>query len=92
MGYKRAEGDDLQMNNNSDDIKDKTIQNDVMYHKITNMALSPRQDLLLFTTDANQILKVQINLERPNEVDKFEYLISSFHSKGIVGLDVCIKK
>lgn len=42
MGYKRAEGDDLQMNNNSDDAKDKTIQNDVMYHKITNMALSPR--------------------------------------------------
>lgn len=25
-------------------------------------------------------------------MDKFEYLITSFHSKGILGLDVCIKK
>jgi hypothetical protein len=29
------------------------IYNDVMYHKITNMVLSPREDLLLFTTDSN---------------------------------------
>lgn len=63
-----------------------------MYHKITNLALSPRQDTLLFTTDANQILKLNINLERPYEVSEFEYLITSFHSKGIIGLDVCIKK
>ena len=68
------------------------IYNDVMYHKITNMILSPREDLLLFTTDSNQVIKIQINLERPYEVDKFEYLVSSFHSKAIYGLDVCIKK
>ena len=35
---------------------------------------------------------MQINLERPSDVDKYEYLITSFHSKGILGLDVCIKK
>jgi cilia- and flagella-associated protein 57 len=29
-----------------------------MYRKITNMALSPREDLLLFTTDTNQIIKI----------------------------------
>ncbi len=51
--YKRAEGDDLQMSNQDPQNKDKTLLNDVMYHKITNMALSPRQDTILFTTDAN---------------------------------------
>jgi cilia- and flagella-associated protein 57 len=92
MPYKRAEGDDLQMSNSDGEPRDKVLLNDVMYHKITNMAINPKQDTLLFTTDANQILKVQINLERPYEVDKFEYMITSFHSKGIVGLDVCVKK
>ena len=32
------------------------------------------------------------NLERPNEDQKYEHLISSFHSKQIHGLDVCLKK
>ncbi len=53
LPYKRAEGDDLQMSNQDPENKDKTLLNDVMYHKITNMALSPRQDTILFTTDAN---------------------------------------
>ena len=79
------------MMSSDSDVK-SGIQTDVMYRKITNMALSPREDLLLFTTDTNQIIKIQINLERPYEVDKFEYLVSSFHSKAILGLDVCIKK
>lgn len=91
MPYKRADGEDLHFNS-SESEKDKMLINDVMYHKITNMALSQKQDCLLFSTDANQILKVQINLERPYEVDSFNYLISSFHSKGVVDLDVCIKK
>lgn len=58
MPYKRAEGDDVQMSNNDNESKDKTLHNDVMYHKVTNMALNPRQDTLLFTTDSNQILKI----------------------------------
>ena len=88
--YKRTEGTDLNMQDQ--DAGDQTLQNDVKYHKITSMALSPRQDLLVFGTDANQILKVQINMERPHEADRYEYLISSFHSKSVIGMDVCIKK
>jgi hypothetical protein len=42
MPYKRAEGDDLMMSNNEHESKDKTLHNDVMYHKITNLALSPK--------------------------------------------------
>ena len=90
MPYKRTESDDLIMV--SDNDTKSGIEADVMYRKITNMALSPREDVLIFSTDTNQIIKVQINLERPSEVDKFDYLVSSFHSKSILGLDVCIKK
>ena len=42
MPYKRAEGDDLMMSNNEHESKDKTLHNDVMYHKIKNLALSPK--------------------------------------------------
>jgi hypothetical protein len=58
MPYKRAEGDDLQMSNQDHEGRDKILNNDVMYHKITNMSINPKQDTLLFSTDANQILKV----------------------------------
>lgn len=51
--YKRTEGNDLQMSGPDQDSKDRMLINDVMYHKITNMALNPKQDTLLFTTDAN---------------------------------------
>ena len=63
-----------------------------MYHKINSIVLSPKEDHVVFTTRSNQIIKVPINLERPNEEQKYEYLISSFHSKAIYGLDVCVKK
>ena len=90
--YKRTECDDLSLQNSDRQVDSKTLVNDIMYHSITQMALNPKLDTLVFTTDANQILKVNIKLERPDEADKYEYLISSFHSKGILGLDVCIKK
>lgn len=63
-----------------------------MYHKILNMTLSPREDHLLFVTDSNQLIKVSLNLERPGEDSKYEYLVSSFHSNTIFGLDLCVKK
>ena len=90
MPYKRCEGDDMQMQNT--ESENPALINDVMYHHILSMALSPKLDTLLFSTDANQIMKLQVNLERPSEVDKYEHMISSFHSNCIVGLDVCIKK
>ena len=38
-----------------------------MYHKINSVVLSPKEDQVVFTTRSNQIVKVPINLERPNE-------------------------
>jgi WD40 repeat protein len=66
---------------------------DVKYHKITNLALSPREDLLLFSTDTSQIISVKINLDKPSDEQfPYDYLVSSFHSKQIHGMDLCIKK
>jgi hypothetical protein len=31
------------------------------------VALSPQEDMVVFTTSSNQIMKIPINLERPNE-------------------------
>lgn len=64
-----------------------------MYHKMTNMCLSPNEEQIIFTTDANQIITVKINLEKPtDESMPYDYLITSFHSKPITSLDFCIKK
>jgi len=52
-----------------------------MYHKILGVALSPREDTIVFTTDSNQIVKVDVNLERPYSEQHYHYLVSSFHSK-----------
>lgn len=87
--YRKTEGDDLQLDSEK---ADRMVSSDVMYHRVTQMAINPRLDTLVFATDSSQILKLKINLERPFDVDQYEYLITSFHSKGISGLDVCVKK
>ncbi len=98
MPYRRAEldKDDLVLLNeyerSNDQIK-RQLSIDVMFHRITNMALSPNEELLLFSTDHSQIISVKMNLEKPtDEIMPFDYLITSFHSKYVTGLDSCIKK
>ena len=68
------------------------VYQDIDIHKITSLSLSPQEDTIVFTTSSGQLIKVMIDLGRPNEGQKYEHLISSFHSKQIHGLDVCIKK
>lgn len=98
MPYKRVESDkdDLYMTSDYERTKDPhklSIFLDVKYHKITHMCLSPREDQLLFSTDTSQIISVKINLDKPSEETfPYDYLVSSFHSKPIYGLSLCIKK
>ena len=40
---------------------------DIDVHKIKSVVLSPKEDMIVFTTSSDQIIKVSINLERPNE-------------------------
>ena len=56
------------------------------------MALSNTDDQISFTTENNQIMRVNVNLERPSDDSKYEYVVYPFHSRSISGLDVCIKK
>lgn len=64
----------------------------VMSSKVRYMALNSSEDSLVFSTENNQILRVPINIERPTDDAKYEYLIYPFHSRAINGMDVCIKK
>jgi hypothetical protein len=98
MPYKRveAEKDDLCMTSDYERTKEPSklsIYKDVKYHKITNLCLSPKEDQLLFSTDTSQIISIKINLDKPtDEAFPYDYLVTSFHSKPIHGLDICIKK
>lgn len=65
----------------------------IMASRIKCIALSSNDDTLVFSTENNQLMKVNVNLEKTSESSiKYEYLIYPFHSKAITGLDVCIKK
>ena len=64
----------------------------VMSSKVRCMSLNTSEDSLVFTTENNQLMRVPINIERPTDDAKYEYLVYPFHSRGINGMDVCIKK
>jgi hypothetical protein len=64
----------------------------VMSSKVRWMSLNTSEDSMVFTTENNQIMRVPINIERPTDDAKYEYLVFPFHSRGINGMDVCIKK
>jgi len=92
--YKRVEGDDLMLDapKPEEDLLKMQLYMDVKDRKINTIALSNKEDMITFTTSSNQLIKVPINLERPSEDNKYEYLITSFHSRTITGMDYCIKK
>ena len=56
------------------------------------MALSQTEDKLILSTENNQLMKCNINLERASDETFYEFLIYPFHSKAIRGIDCCIKK
>ena len=60
--------------------------------RIKYMDLSKLEDVLIFSTENNQMFKMKINLERPTDGAEYEYLVYPFHYRQILGMDVCIKK
>lgn len=56
------------------------------------MDLNKLEDNLIFSTDKNQLFKIKVNLERPTEGTEYDYLVTNFHSGGINGIDLCIRK
>lgn len=68
------------------------LQAGIMNSRIRCLALSASDDII-FTTENNQIMKVSgLQIDRPNDDCKYEYLIFPFHSRAIQGMDICIKK
>jgi len=64
-----------------------------MEGKIRSLALNQQEDTLIFSTENNQLMRcTKVNLEWPGDETKYNFLIYSFHSWSIKGLDVCIKK
>lgn len=51
-----------------------------------------QEEILYMQTANNQLLKVNIPLDGTEEKAKFDYVICSFHSDSITGLDVCLRK
>jgi WD40 repeat protein len=64
----------------------------IMATKIKSLALSMNEDTLFFTTDNQQLMKCQVQLERPSDDARYEYVIFPFHIRNILGMDTCIKK
>ena len=66
----------------------------IMAWRIKNIALSSSDDTLVFTTENNQLMRVNVNLEKKiSETSiKYEYLVYPFHSRAIHGLDTWMKK
>ncbi|GMH45741.1 hypothetical protein BSKO_13704 [Bryopsis sp. KO-2023] len=63
-------------------------------YKILNMAISPSEDQLACTLENNQAYTLALaNTEIMKTDDmNFELLATPFHSKGILGVDTCIRK
>jgi WD40 repeat protein len=64
----------------------------MMKSSIVSMTLSSNENNLIFTTESNQILRTEINVDRKCDDSKYDFLIFPFHSGTINGLDVCLKK
>ena len=60
--------------------------------RIKAMDKNSTEDMLIFTTENQQLMKINANFERAVEETKFEFMIYPFHSRAINGMDCCIKK
>lgn len=60
--------------------------------KIKCIDLNSTEDTLIFSTDNQQIIKLNINMERPADEVDYSYLVLPFHARSINGMDTCIKK
>lgn len=62
-------------------------------HSITQMVLSPEEDVLYYTDRNNQLLQTNIVFEEPDPLAyKSEYVHGPFHNEPITGMDICLRK
>jgi len=66
--YKSVEGEDVYPHER-ELTANPQLDRDLTYMKVTNMALSPKEDNIVFTMSSNQIFKVPIALDSRNSED-----------------------
>jgi WD40 repeat protein len=80
---------------------DSTTQPDIpesssnTVHEILNMALSPSEENVVCTTHTKQLYSLPLSAADLGKVggrSAFDYLVQSFHSSHITGMDVCLRK
>ncbi|XP_078485320.1 cilia- and flagella-associated protein 57 [Ciona intestinalis] len=59
---------------------------------ILSLTVSPSEETLVAATDHSQLYCIALSSADIGEQASFEQLTHSFHSRGITGLDVCIRK
>uniref|UniRef100_H2ZKC6 Cilia- and flagella-associated protein 57 n=1 Tax=Ciona savignyi TaxID=51511 RepID=H2ZKC6_CIOSA len=59
---------------------------------ILSLTVSPSEETLVAATDRSQLYSIALSSADLGEQASFEQLTHSFHSRGITGLDVCIRK
>eukprot|EP01137_Pigoraptor_chileana_P030193 Opistho-2@16440 len=74
--------------------KEIAIEGNAPMCKIKNLAISPSEEVLIGTTDTNQIYSLTLSnteILKGEEV-AFELLSQSFHHDAVTGLDTCVRK
>ena len=59
---------------------------------ITQMVLSPEEDILFYTDRNNQLLKVDLSLFSKEDPGRSEYVLGPNHHEPITGMDICLRK
>jgi WD40 repeat protein len=61
---------------------------------VTALAVSPSEEMLAVATSSSQLLQVSLSPSdiMKSEESSFDYVLTSFHSGPILGLDVCVRK
>merc|ERR1719327_1649873 len=62
---------------------------------VTALAVSISEEMLAVATSSSQLLQVSLSpsdIMKTTEESSFDYVLTSFHSGPILGLDVCVRK
>jgi len=68
------------------------LYNSVMKSRVDHVAINSAENCIIFTTQNQQIMRVNVNLDRKCEEAHYDYHIFPFHSDYINGLDVALKR
>ncbi|CAK9865196.1 unnamed protein product [Sphagnum jensenii] len=86
--YSKQDGEDINFK------KIQSIKVDNSGVKVRSMALSPNEDLLVFTLENQQLISLpfqSIDMFKANDVPK-DLNIQTFHPDAITGMDMCVRR